>query len=58
MPHLEWEVSRLHVQWATVGELKIDRSFRRCSSFAIGASDLVPVALDSLGPQLSVCEIS
>ncbi len=58
MPHLEWEVSHLRVQSATVGELKIDRSFRRCSSFDIGASDLVPVALDSLGPQLSVCEIS
>jgi hypothetical protein len=42
----------------TVGKFKIDRSFRRFGSFAIVATDLVLVALDSLGLQLSVYEIS
>jgi hypothetical protein len=36
----------------TVGELKIDLSFRRCNSFPTGATDLVLVALHSLSPQL------
>jgi hypothetical protein len=43
---------------AGVPELKIDWSFSCCISSTIGATDSGLVVLDSLGPQLPVCEIS
>jgi hypothetical protein len=44
--------------FATVGEFKIYRSFRLCSSSDIRATDLILVPLESLGPQLSEYESS